>query len=387
MPARIHLLGLLAAAVILSFMVTQPVLPLYLQAHGFLTAEVGLMVGIMSLALVVTELSALAVSRRLGRRGTIVLGSLGGAAAQLWFTLAVARPEWYVSRVLFGACRGFLWPVLFAEVAEAAPAGRHGPAFAVFWLYFGVGLLAGPWIGGWMGETLGLQAPLFASAALSLVPLAFAGAITTRRDAPAISLAGSLRLLLRRREVLSVWTLNTLHATIYGLFATFLPLYAATQGISVGHIGLLFAVGSATFTMAQMPAGRLLERGPTPATLIPAYLGRSLLIAAMPAVHSFGGLIGLNAVLGAAGAVVPPSLAARLAAVTPPDQSVVAMGAHNAAADAGFFLGPVLGGILAGYGLAWPFLITLPLALCAPGLVRLALGPPVESRATPEGTA
>ena len=40
------------------------------------------------------------------------------------------------------------------------------------------------------------------------------------------------------------------------------------------------------------------------------------------------------------------------------------MGGFNAAADLGFFLGPVVGGILAGWGLKWAFaigpLVTLP---------------------------
>src|SRR3972149_5419852 len=147
-PPRIHLLSLTAATMILTIMVAQPVLPLYLQERGLPPVEVGLLVGIMSLSIIATELGAMTVSRRLGRRGTILLGSLGGATAQLWFAFAAARPGWDLFRLLFGAFRGLLWPVLFAEVADATPPGRHGRAFATFWLYFGVGLLAGPWIGG-----------------------------------------------------------------------------------------------------------------------------------------------------------------------------------------------------------------------------------------------
>jgi len=38
-------------------------------------------------------------------------------------------------------------------------------------------------------------------------------------------------------------------------------------------------------------------------------------------------------------------------------REVAAMGALNAAADLGFFLGPVAGGILAGWGVKWAFTI------------------------------
>jgi len=373
-PVRVHLLGLLAAALIISIMVAQPILPLYLESRGLPTVEVGLLVGLMSLSLIVTELGALAVSQRLGRRGTIMLGSLGAAATQLWFALAVTRPEWYLSRLLFGAFRGLLWPLLFAEVADTAPAGRHGPTFALFWLYFGTGLLIGPWLGGWLGDAFGLRMPLQVSAFVCLIPLGFAPGISPRRDAP-VSLGGSLRTLLAHPEIVAIWSLNGIHTTIYALFSTFLPLYAAGVGLAATQIGLLFAMGSATFTLAQLVAGRVLERGAILATLIPVYLARSAIIAAIPLLHTFGGLLGANALLGIVGAIIPPALSARLAAATPSAYTVVAMGAQTAAADLGFFVGPVLGGIAAGSGLLWPFVLTVPIALVGAGVIRTTLRP------------
>ncbi|MDQ7851271.1 MAG: MFS transporter [Armatimonadota bacterium] len=368
-PPRIHLLGLAATTMILTIMVAQPVLPLYLQARGLPTVEMGVLVGIMSLSIIGTELAALAVSRRIGRRGTILLGSLGGAATQLWFAMAATRLEWYLSRLLFGAFRGLLWPVLFAEVADSAPPGRHGPAFATFWLYFGVGLLAGPWMGGWLADAAGLRAPLVLSAAVALLPVALGGAVSPQRDA-ALPLGTSLRALARRGEVLSVWTLNALHTTGYGLFSTFLPLHATAQGLDASQVGLLFAAGSAAFAAAQLPAGRALERRTALGPLAAVYLARAAVMAAVPLAHSFAALLVLNGLVGIVGAAVPAALSARLAAVTPRGEAVPAMGALNAAADLGFFLGPVLGGTVAVRGLSWPFLLTLPIAAAAAALLR-----------------
>lgn len=359
-PSRIHLLGLTGAGMIFSLMVAQPVLPLYLQQRALPPTEVGLIVGIASFALIVTELGALALSRRVGRRRTLLIGTLGGAVAQLWFTFAASRPEWYLSRILFGAFRGLLWPVLFAEVSDASPPGRAGRAFSIFWLYFGLGLLTGPLIGGWLGDRYGLRAPLFLSALLSLLPAALAPAFSRQRDAP-IPLFAAFGALLRRREVLAIWTLQAIGTTVFGLYITFLPLYAAARGITAAQIGVIFAVGSVAFTAAQIPAGRLLERLSPAALLIPAYLVRGVATAVVPFVAGFSGLVILNAGASVMGAVIPPVLTARLAGVAG-GPAVVVMGGFNAAADVGFFLGPVIGGIAAGYGLAWPFLLALPLA-------------------------
>ncbi len=360
MPPRIHLLSLTGAAMILSLMVSQPVLPLYLQQRALPPAEVGLIVGIMSFALILTELGAMALSRRVGRRRTLLIGTLGGAAAQLWFAVAATRPEWYLSRILFGAFRGLLWPVLFAEVSDASPAERAGRAFSIFWLYFGVGLLIGPLLGGWLGDAYGLRAPLLLSALLAILPVALGPSFSRQRDAP-VPLLAAFGALLRRREVVAVWGLNAIGATVFGLYLTFLPLYAAARGLTAAQIGVIFAVGSGAFTVAQIPAGRLLERLSPIALLIPAYLVRGVATAAVPFVGSFSALVLLNGGASIIGAAVPPVLTARLAGIAG-GGSVVVMGGFNAASDVGFFLGPVIGGVAAGYGLAWPFLLALPLA-------------------------
>ncbi|MBI3976331.1 MAG: MFS transporter [Armatimonadetes bacterium] len=385
MPPRVHLLGLTGAAMILSIMVAQPVLPLYLQDRGLPPVEVGLIVGLLSFALILTELGAMAVSRRVGRRRTMILGSLGGAAAQAWFTFAATRPEWYLSRLLFGAFRGMLWPVLFAEVSDAAPEGRHGRAFSLFWLYFGIGLLAGPLIGGWLGDARGLRASLFLSAALALGPVGFAAAFSAQRDAP-IPLLAAFGRLLRQREVVAVWGLNAIGTTVFGLYLTFLPLYAASRSLTAAQIGLIFTVGSAAFTAAQLPAGRLLERIAPAALLIPAFLVRGLATAAVPFVGTFAGLAGLNGAASIIGAVIPPVLSSRLAGVAR-GHAVVVMGGFNAAADVGFFLGPAIGGIAASYGLAWPFLLALPLAAAGVILNRVAFASSGPSGPLPPDSA
>src|SRR3989304_3599260 len=79
-----------------------------------------------------------------------------------------------------------------------------------------------------------------------------------------------------------------------------------------------------------------LPRGARP----PISRARAAAIAAIPLAHTFTGLLALNGLIGIVGAVVPAALSARLAAVTTPAQSVVAMGGPHAAADAGVFVGP-----------------------------------------------
>src|SRR3989304_954119 len=91
---------------------------------------------------------------------TVILALLASAFMFGTFPLAASLGGLYASRLILGAVRGFLWPVLFAEVAEHGPPERRGSQFAVFWLYFGFGQLFSPALGGWLGGEIPLPAPL-----------------------------------------------------------------------------------------------------------------------------------------------------------------------------------------------------------------------------------
>jgi MFS family permease len=168
---RIHALGLIAMGSVMSVTVTGPVISLYLDGLGLPTVHVGGIIGATSLAIIVTELLAMAMSHLIGRRRTVILGLLASAVMFVTFPLAGTVAGLYASRLTLGAVRGFLWPVLFAEVAETGPPERRGSQFAVFWLYFGFGQLFSPALGGWLGDRISLSAPFYAAAVISLLTM------------------------------------------------------------------------------------------------------------------------------------------------------------------------------------------------------------------------
>src|SRR3989475_9334434 len=160
-PWRLHALGFIAMGSILAIMSISPVIPLYLDQRGLPPLHVGGIIGAMSLALIVTEVLALGVTSRVGRRAAVIIGLMGSAVMFAWFPLAVSLAGLYVTRLALGAVRGMLWPVTFAEVAEAGPLNRRPGLFSLFWLYFCGGQLLGPLLGGVPWGTISLPAPLF----------------------------------------------------------------------------------------------------------------------------------------------------------------------------------------------------------------------------------
>lgn len=367
---RVHALGLIAMGSIMSITVTSPIIPLYLDDLGLPPQHVGGIIGATSLTIIVTELLAMAMSHLLGRRRTVILALLASALMLGTFPLAASLGGLYASRLVLGAVRGFLWPVLFAEVAEHGPPERRGAQFAVFWLYFGFGQLFSPALGGWLGETISLAAPFYAGAIVCLLTIPAGLVVRPRHDPnPGNPMAAYVHLLRGAPAVARTWLLTVCNTTIVAVFATFLPLHAAARGISTAQIGIIFTAGAVAFILAQWIIGRLAGRIAVDRLLVPGFLVRGLGVAAVPWLGSFPALLSLHFFGSVASAGIPNAVSMRITTRAPREYLVPAMGGFNAAADVGFFVGPALGGVLAGVGLQWPFLMVLPVL----GMALLAL--------------
>jgi MFS family permease len=369
---RVHALGLIAMGSVMSITVTAPVIPLYLNGLGLPPQQVGGIIGATSLAIIITELLAMAMSHLLGRRLTVVLALLASALMFGTFPLAASLGGLYASRLILGAVRGFLWPVLFAEVAEHGPPERRGAQFTVFWLYFGFGQLFSPALGGWLGGTISLAAPFYAGALICLLTVPAGLVVGIQRDpSPGNPLAAYAHLLRRAPTIARTWLLTVCNTTIVAVFATFLPLHAAARGVSPGEIGVIFTGGATSFVLGQWAIGRLAARVAVDRLLAPGFLVRGLAVAAVPWLGTFRALFLLNFLGSFASAGIPNAVSMRVTSRAPREYLVPAMGGFNAAADVGFFVGPALGGVLAGAGLRWPFLMVLPVLAAA--LLALAL--------------
>lgn len=364
-PPRIHGLGLIGLGAVFSITLTTPVTSLYLGHLGLSTVHIGGIIGAMSLALIVSEVLALGASSWIGRRFA-VLASLGGSAIMFsCFPLAGSLAALYATRLILGAARGLLWPVLFAEVAEAGSSTRVTAVFALFWMYFGVGQLLGPALGGWLGQQVSLTAPFFGAAVVSLATAAAVGAIRPVRDIRPNPLPSYAQLLRRSPTVWRAWLLIVCNTVVFGVYTTFLPLYAVGRGRTPEEVGLVFTGGGVAFIITQVILHRLPLRVSPERLLVLSFLARGVGVGITPWLGSFWELFTVNFFTSILGAAVPPALSTRITDGAPRDNLVAAMGGLNAAADLGFFVGPVLGGVLAGAGVQWAFALVPAVTLLA----------------------
>lgn len=358
----------------ISWQAVVPVLPLYLAQLGYSTAAIGVVAGLFSVTMAVTELQAGRFAAAFGRRRVLLNGYVANAVCLGLVAAAHGRPFVAGSLSAAGAARGVIVPPLHATVAHSAGPATRGRAFGLFWLWTSFAALSGPAMGGLLAARYGYRAAFALAALFSLVGLLIMRLFTRPApgDGPAAGRltgrapsAGGLRTLLSDPSVALLGISILLCYSLSGIWATFLPLYAAHRGLRVQTIGLIFALQGGMYALMQWPTGRLIrpERG---RWMVAAGIGCIAAVElAVPFARAASVLVAAGMLYGIAIGLMPVTFSTLVTWRVPPDRYTGAMSVYNAAIDFGLFAGPLLGAAVARVDVAAPFALALPLGLAA----------------------
>ena len=241
-----------------------PVLPPYAAARGASKSEVGIVIGLASIAAVATRLlSARAIDRR-GRRPFALGGLALFATATALLPLAASLASLLALRAVQGVGWGFATTAIASLVADLAPAARRGEAIGIWGLAPTVAMALGPAAGGGLVRLGGAPAAFLGTAALFLVALGFVVPIAEPRHA----VTTSRKVRFPRGAVLpcSVLFLSSLS---YGAIIAFVPV---ELGSGPGRTGAYFGVYALSILVVRPFAGRLSDRHGRRAVIIPGLL-------------------------------------------------------------------------------------------------------------------
>lgn len=109
------------------------------------------------------------LSDRSGRRFALVLALLASSAAHVVTALSDTLFQVYLGRALSGLAAGSL-PVATALMADLSPPERRAKAMGLVGTAFGLGLIAGPVLGGLLtGDSESFALPFYTAAAMSFI--------------------------------------------------------------------------------------------------------------------------------------------------------------------------------------------------------------------------
>lgn len=387
--------------IMLGYGLIVPVLPLFARSFGVGRAAVGLLVTTFGFMRLVFDLVGGPLVDRFGERRVATAGALTVGVSSALSAVAPSFPALVVFRAVGGAGSAVMFAALMSYLIHIVPADRMARTMSVFYGSFLLGTVLGQPVGGLIGETMGLAAPLwfYAGACVAAAVLIFrrvtdeAGTWAgTEEDAAASEFLGEVEgplpsawgrirgLLSGRAFVVSLVANAALFWTLASVRMTLVPLFAKEEvGLSESGIGAVLGAAAVAQFVVMWKAGAVADARGRKTVLLPALLGLAgatallgwsasplLLVAAMA---------GLGVATGFAG-VAPGAIVADIA----PRRSGTAIGVYRFAGDVGFVLGPITAGVVAqaaGFTaaflvLAAPLAVAFLLALRMPETLRRA---------------
>jgi MFS family permease len=357
-----------------------PVVPLFAQDLGAGAVMVGFINSAFLLTSGVCSFPLGLLADRWGPKIVVTAGLLISLATSLLLAVSVAPWQLLLIYLFFGLGLAAIGPTLMAYVADISPNTHLGRSYGAYTLSIYSGMSLGPALGGWVASWLGFRLLFVAAAVLVglVVLLATAFLPSSRRTphpaSPAREPPPSWRQLFRNQALLGCWLITFGGCFGLGMFITFAPLHTKAQGLSVGHIGLVFALQAAVNALSRIPFGRLsdrLRRRWVQAVL--GFLGLGAALVAFGQAHTLLQFLLASTALGLAMGLGFTPVGALIAEVVPPAARGLAMGGYNTCIYLSMMVSSaVMGGVIRwlGFGVSYA-LAGLVVALTTGGFYLL----------------
>jgi MFS family permease len=335
-----------------------------------------------------TNLLAGVLADRFGRKPVLVAGWLIGLPVPL---LLIWAPSWswvVAANVLLGLNQGLTWSttvimkidlagprrrgfalglneaagygaVAVAAFATGALASRYGPRPAPFLLGVGIAIIGLVLSAVFVRETRGHAEEESRTHAEIAGPRSFRTTFvdTTLRD-PSLS------------AICQAGLVNNLNdAMVWGL----VPLFLATQGLSVSRIGVIAAIYPASWGLAQLGTGAWSDRAGRKPLIVAGLLIQAVGIIGFVAAESYSGWVTSALAMGIGTALAYPTLIAAISDRAHPAWRASAVGVYRLWRDLGYAAGGLLVGVVADA-------VGMSSAIVAVGVITAASGVVVAVR-------
>jgi MFS family permease len=230
--------------------------PLYLEELGANPIMIGTILGGFGLAMTVSHIPAGYLADRVGRKPLMVAAWITGSIATWTMALANSLPVFVVGMMLYGITL-FVMSPLQSYLTAARGNLSVGRVITLVSAGFNLGAVIGPWLGGQVGEQLGLRQTYFIAGSifvLSTIVISFI------RRQPVERLAATDE---SRRWFYSPRYLIYMGVLFLAIFAMYLPQpltpnFLSNQGgLDLSQIGILFSVSSIGVVVMNLVLGSL----------------------------------------------------------------------------------------------------------------------------------
>lgn len=352
--------GVVAVYLLMMLMTTtegtlQLVLPPYLDGYRYALPVIGLCLSLLSVTRLVSRIPIGASYTAQRAKGMLVVSLVGMSVATAGFALTGGQLLPVVLLTLVhGFAFGSMGTLLLAVIIDLTGGERSGTVMAWFTAALSTGYSMGAFLGGAVGDTLGLDAAFLVAGAFPLIGIAlvivlpaFAGPARAEERAPGLRglLAGITRIDPR---VWLAFVIVLYVNLVIDAVDTFFPLFGLAIGLTLAEVGILRALKSAAATVIRFASLAIFRWVQPTAINLWGVIVMAASTVALPLATSFAALLALFTVLGFCRGLLRVTTAATVADLRREGKDVgLASGVYNAGLDIGAIIGPSVGGLVA----------------------------------------
>ncbi len=308
------ILALCVFSATLGIGIISPLLPLYVQHLGATGVGVGSIMASYAISNSIFVPIIGRMSDRHGRKTFLTLGLLLYAGISIGYIFAGDVYQLSAVRFFQGIAGAMTVPIAISYLGDLSPEGEEGKWMGYANAFFFSGFGFGPLIGGVITDNFGQTAAFLVLVGLSffafLVSLLFLPDI--RPPAAAASQSGgqlrlSFREMGRSGMVRGLFSFRLVQSLGRAGIGSFMPIFAASLGISTSLIGVLLTINILSVTLFSPAGGWVSDRFNRRTLTIATSLGFTTMLVAIPFAGNFVQLLLLLLAQGLTSAISMPA--------------------------------------------------------------------------------
>jgi predicted MFS family arabinose efflux permease len=324
------------------FFILIPTIPIYLSKLGSTDAEIGILVGALSVSSLFLRPFVGRALLRIPERKFMTTGAILYICSSVGYLLA--PPFWplLIVRVLQGIGLALFATASFTLVSRISPETRRGQSLGYFYLAINIAFALGPILGILVINSFNFRVLFLVCTGLSLCALFITLNLGKIQGVPLENPSTQDPSFLSRKA-LPPAIISFMASIIWGALTAFFPLFALSHGVS--NPGLFFAALAITLILGRGFGGRILDSYDREKVIFPCLAVQIIAMITLVFSTTFPMFILVAVIWGMGNAFLFPSLVAHALdqAGTPQGPAIAT---YMALSDLGAGMGSVIMGII-----------------------------------------
>ena len=344
--------------------------------------QIGMVTSVFGITKAITNLAMGTLSDRVGRKPIIVAGGVISALGGVAIASANNFATMLLGTALIGLGGGSTFVGIMVAMTEAIPS-RIGLAMGLFQLAAYGGSTLGTSLAGYLAMRYGLRQPFTVLMAISAVgavaSFLFIPETNVLRDGESTRPRERVKITSYFGQLGPMYFAGFSSKIMDSLVVSFLPLYLTGLGMNIGRVSTVMSAFTFSWALLQPLTGHASDRVGRKRIIVVGLAGSVISIVTFTLTGSFTLLVVCSLLLGVEAALFYTPLVAMVSDIAPSELEGTLIGSYRFFRDMGYFVGPLLLGVIAdNMGLTAAFYATSLILLAATASIQIQAKETIE---------